>query len=563
MSAATRAEGMRGGETFLPRMRAPASRLLWTGAALLTAAAVLFPVVMLLRLASDGPLDLWAHLLRHVLPPIALETALLLGGIGIVVVAIGTAGAWLVTAYDFPGRRLLDWALLMPLAVPAYIIAYVYGDLLHPTGPLQSALRHTLGLARPADLPLPDIRSMGGAVILFGLVLYPYVYLTTRALFLVQSASVIEIARTLGVTRALVFWRVALPLARPAIAVGAGLALMEALNDVGAASLLGVQPLTVAIYSTWINQSDLAGAAQIALALFALVLCLIAVERWGRRGRSYAIGAQRPRLLTRARMAGPRGWLMLAAGLVPVSLGFVIPFAYLAQHAAERLSFAGLSASIVEEAANTLAIAALATLLAVTIGLVVVYAGRLVGGAPGPIGRVASIGYAVPGTVLALGLLPLNGWFASLAPDSNFPFIAVLAAGGVVYAYVVRFLAIPLGGTEAGFSRIPVSLDHVARTLGQRPGGMLRRIHLPLAAPSIAAAAILTFVDCMKELPIALLLRPLNMETLATHLYGEAIRGTYEDGAVAALLIVLVGLIPVVLLSRVAGQAETRRDALL
>jgi iron(III) transport system permease protein len=544
--------------TMRARLPSPLGRIRpgragWAAAAILAAAAVLLPVAMLARLALGGGPDLWPHLIRHVVPVALGQTALMLLGVGAIVVAIGTGAAWLVTAYEFRGRRVLDWALLLPLAVPTYLVAYAYSDLLHPVGPVQTALRTVLGLKRPSDLPLPEIRSLGGAILLLGVVLYPYVYLTTRALFLMQSASVIEIARTLGVTRNRVFSRVALPLARPAIAVGASLALLEALNDIGAAAFLGIQPLTVAIYSTWINQSDLAGAAQIALVMLALVTLLVGAERWARRRQGYAFAAQRARPLARIKLAGGAAALALAAGVLPVLLGFAAPVAYLAVEAGKRIAFAGVPIRIVQETVTTLALAGAATALAVAIGLVVAFAGRLAGGRGHTVSRIASLGYAVPGAVLALGLLPMQGWLATRLGGTAAGGIA-LASAGLVYAYGVRFLAIPIGGIEAGFGRLPLSLDYAAATLGRRPLAMLAHVHLPLSLPAIAAAAILVFVDCMKELPITLMLRPLNVETLATHLYGEAIRGTYEDGALAALLIVLVGLAPVVLLSRVSGR---------
>lgn len=532
-------------------------------AAALVAVLVLVPVVSLGVIAAGGSAEVWGHLAENVLPQAVTTTALLLAGVGIVVIAVGTGAAWLVTAYDFPGRRILDWALLLPLAVPTYIVAYAYLDVLHPVGPVQTAIRAVLGIESPRDFRLPEIRSLGGAVLLLGFVLYPYVYLATRALFLMQAVGLVEAARTLGARRGEVFFRVALPLARPAIAVGTSLALMETLNDVGASEFLGIRTLTLAVYSTWINQSNLAGAAQLALVMLAVVVLLVFVERFARRRQRFAASTQRAGRPARRRLAGPAGWVALAFGLFPVVVGFAVPAAYLASEAAKRIEFAGVSAGILSETANTVAVSAVATLVAVVLGLVVAYAARLDRGFLGKaVFRAAGLGYALPGTVLAIGLLvPLAGLdnavdgLARAAFGVSTGLVLSGSAAALVYAYVARFLAISAGGIEAGLEKLPRSLDHSARTLGETAAGVLRRVHLPLVRPALGAAAILVFVDCMKELPATLLLRPLNFETLSTALYGEAARGTYEDGAVAALAIVLVGLIPVIVLARLSRPA--------
>lgn len=538
----------------------------WRVASGLIALSVAAPILSLGLLASRGSGDLWPHLIAYILPQAFADTLWLLAGVGIMVVAIGTTTAWLVTAYDFPGRRWLGWALLLPLAMPTYIIAFVYLDLLHPIGPVQSALRAVLGLARPRDLQLPDLRSMGGCILLFGFVLYPYVYLSTRAMFQMQVANLVEVAQTLGAGRFGLFLRVALPLARPAIVVGATLALMEALNDVGASEFLGVRTLTVSIYTTWVNRSNLPGAAQIALLMLAVVVALILIERHARRRQRYAGSAQRTRRLVPQRLHGLSAALAFLGCALPVFIGFVTPAAYLVIEAVTRLRFAGLPQDFVRQTLNTVTISAVATLSALALGLVLAFTSRL---APGRVSgvflRVASLGYAVPGTVLAIGLL------APLALlDTAFDTIArltfgvstglVMATSGMalVYAYTARFLTISTGGIESGLQRIPPSFDHAGRTLGARELGVVTRIHMPLISPALVSAALLVFVDCMKELPATLLLRPLNFETLATHLYGEAARGTYEDGSIAALAIVVFGLLPIVLLGRV-GQ-KMRRD---
>ncbi|HUD43226.1 MAG TPA: iron ABC transporter permease [Dokdonella sp.] len=535
----------------------------WRIATGLIAALVLVPVLALLVAALGGDAGLWPHLLAHVLPPTLFDTAVLLAGVGVLVVLLGTGSAWLVTAYDFRGRGVLDWALLLPLAVPTYIVAYAYMDLLHPIGPVQSFVRELFGLAGPQAFRLPEIRSLGGCVFVLGFVLYPYVYLTTRALFLMQSASLLEAARSLGAGRGGVFVRVAVPLARPAIAVGTSLALMETINDVGASEFLGARTLTISIYSTWVNRADLAGAAQIALAMLAVVAALLALEHSGRRRQRYAASAQRARRMAPQRLHGASGLGALALGAVPVLIGFVAPTAYLVVETIERVRFAGFPTGLLRTALDTVVLSAVATAATVLLGLLVAYAARVAPGAwSRSAERIAGLGYALPGTVLAIGLLFPLGALDGLIADAGERWFGV--AGGLlllgsgaalVYAYSVRFLAVASGGIAAGLGRVAPALDQAARTLGERSGGVLRRIHLPLIRPAVAAAALLVFVDCMKELPATLLLRPLNLETLSTRLYAEAARGTYEEGAIAALIIVAAGLIPVLLLARVGRNA--------
>lgn len=533
----------------------------WLLASAVIAALALLPVAALAVIALGGSADTWRHLAVNVFPSALPTTVVLLAGVAVVVVAVGAGAAWLVTTFDFPGRRILDWALLLPLAVPTYVVAFAYLELLHPIGPIQTALRALLGIDSPRDFRLPDIRSMWGAILLFGLVLYPYVYLSTRAMFLMQATGLMEAARTLGAGRGRVFFRIALPLARPAVAVGTALALMETLNDVGASEFLGIRTLTISVYSTWVNQSDLPGAAAIALVMLAVVVALVMLERWARGRQRFAGLTQRTATPARLRLRGPAAFAAMIAGLLPVAFGFLLPAGYLLNAAIARIEFNGIPADIVRETLNTVSVSLLATVVAIGFGIIVAYAARL---DHGPLGRglsrAASLGYALPGTVLAIGLLiplaafdnTIDGFARSLLGISTGLLLAGTTAA-LIYAYVARFLAVSIGGIDAGFEKVPRSLDQSARTLGRTAGGALREIHLPLIRPALAAAAILVFVDCMKELPATLLLRPLNFETLATHLYGEAARGTHENGAIAALMIVLAGLIPVIVLARVSS----------
>ncbi|OWQ83053.1 iron ABC transporter permease [Roseateles aquatilis] len=525
----------------------------WGAAAAATALAVLAPLLSLALTALGAGAAHWSHLGAHVLPRAAANTALLLAGVGLVTGVVGTGCAWLVTQAEFPGRRVLQWALLLPLAVPTYIVAYSYVDLLHPIGPIQTALRALLGFDSPRQFRLPDVRSMAGAVLVLSAVLYPYVYLSMRAMFSTQPARLMEAARLLGEGPWGAFRRVALPMARPALAVGLGLALLEVLNDVGASEFMGVTTLTTSIYTTWVTRSDLGAAAQIACAMLLMVVALVWLERQGRRRQRLGV-VRAMSAAPRRQLRGPRAWLATTAAALPVLLGFVLPAGHLAAQAWKRAAEGhGFSAEVLAGAMNSAALALGVTAIAVVLGLIVAWAARAGDGrSPTWLLRGASLGYAIPGTVLALGLLPpalaVDGWIAAAL---GLPGLPLMSLGAVlVVACVMRFLAMPVGGVEAGLARLPRQLEQVSRSLGESALGTLRRVHLPLLRPALTASALLVFIDVMKELPATLLLRPANFETLPTLLYAEASRGSYEHGALAALLIVAVGLPAVLLLSR-------------
>lgn len=537
----------------------------WLLAAVCITLVVLAPVLTLIMHALQGSVDHWQHLLNYVLPHVMRNTLLLLLGVGVVAGLLGVGSAWLMTAYNFPTRRMLSWALLLPLAVPTYIVAFAYLDILHPIGPVQGLIRELLGYSSPRQFRLPDVRSLGGAVLLLGLVLYPYVYLSTRAMFATQSANLLEAGRILGATRRTVFFRVALPMARPAIAVGMSLALLETLNDIGASEFLGVQTLTVSIYTTWISRSDLAGAAQIALSMLILVVALILLERYGRRHQGYSHN-QRSRTIQPQQLTGAAAIFALFLGWLPVMLGFVAPALYLLAESYKYLHLTGaVSQQLLASAWNTLYIALLTTVVTLILALIVAWASRGVrNGQWHKLLKLSSLGYAIPGTVLALSLLLPLAWFDTLLESiltlfsERTPQLLLMGStGALVIAYCIRFLAIGAGSLEAGLARIPPSVEQAARLLGETSGGTLRRVHLPLLRPALGAAALLIFVDAMKELPATLMLRPMNFETLATWLYAEAVRGTYEEGAIAALAIVVAGLLPVILLARSQFSRQT------
>ncbi len=531
----------------------------WLVAGAVITALVLLPVLALLLQALKGSAGLWSHLIPTVLPTALRDTFILLCGVGLITAFLGTGTAWLVTAHEFPGRGVLEWALLLPLAVPTYIIAYAYLDILHPIGPVQGMIRWAAGYSSPRELRLPDIRSIAGCIILLGFVLYPYVYIPTRAMFLMQSANLIEASRTLGVSRREVFWRVALPLARPAIAVGVSLALMEALNDIGASEFLGVRTLTVSIYTTWVTRSDLPGAAQIALSLLFVVVALVALERWARREQRYFVSAQRGRRFSPRKVNASTGLFFLCMGAVPVIIGFAAPAIYLCTEAWKRFQFAGLSSRFLTEAVNTISFATIGTIITLGLGVVIAYTVRL---QSGPVStwfyRLSTMGYAAPGTVIAVGVLLVLATLDGFIDRTSVSWLGIStglifmwSGAALIYAYAVRFLTISAGSMDAGLTGIPPSFDQAARTLGQTAAGTFWHVHLPLSKAAITAGGLLVFVDCVKELPATLLLRPLNFETFSTHLYGEAARGTYEEASIAALAIVAIGMLPVILLSKV------------
>ena len=481
---------------------------------------------------------------------------------------IGTGTAWLVTMYRFPGRRAFQWLLLLPLAMPTYIIAYAYLELLDYSGLVQTALRELFGWHDARSYWFPDIRSLGGAIFVMSAVLYPYVYITARASFVAQSVCVLEVSRTLGRTAPQTFWQVALPLARPALAAGVALALMETLNDIGAVEFFGVRTLTVAVYDTWLDRNSLAGAAQIACVMLLFVFALLLLERALRAKRRFHHTTGKYRDLPEDALEGWRGMLAALACALPVLIGFVLPGAVLVHDALAHVA-AGLAPDFWEAALNSLMLAGCAAVLAVGFAVVLAYARRqtrskLIQAAS----TLPAISYAVPGTVLAIGLLiPLAGLDNGIDSlmRSWFGLSTGLLLSGtafaVVLAYTIRFLAASLGAVEAGLSKISRNIDAAARTLGATVSEMLFKVHLPLLRPALGAAALLVFVDSMKELPATLLLRPFNFDTLATQVFTLVSLYRYEEAGLSALSIVLVSLAPVLLLHGII--AGTRPGSLV
>lgn len=534
----------------------------WVAACL--ALCVLAPVLVLAALAFSGEFGHWRNLLQHVLPVSVSNTALLLLGVGVLTALIGGGSAWLTSAYLFPTRKLVTWGLLLPLAVPTYIMAFAYLDVLHPLGPVQTLVRDLLGYSSARQFRLPDLRSMPGAIMLLGLVLYPYVYLSVRVMFMTQAASLLEAARTLGCSRREAFWRIVVPLARPAMAVGLSLVLLETLNDIGASEFLGIQTMTISIYTTWITRSNLQGAAQIAILMLAVVTFLIFMERYARRRQRYAI-TQRMHPIQPVQLRGLPALVAMLLGWFPIVTGFIIPFWFLVNESFKRLSsLQAISAELLKATWNTLSVSLTATVVTLTFGLVIAWSARYArSGTARLLARCSSLGYAIPGTVLATGLLIPYSWLDRIISSvmntlAGIPpqLFIMGSAAGIVCAYTLRFMAISVGSVESGLARIPPSLEQASRSLGHSAFQSFVRVHFPLLRPALGAAALLIFVDAMKELSATLLLRPLNFETLSTWLYAEAARGTYDEGAIAALIIVFAGLIPVILLARTQLKAN-------
>ena len=515
----------------------------WSG---LTRAAILLPllpILALLALAMMPHEPIWGHLWRNVLPGQIVTTLGLMTGVGLLCGGLGTLSAWLVTFYRFPLRGLLSWALLLPLAVPTYLMAYAYGDVLDQAGPLYRLWQNFF----PAT-GYPEFRSLPGAIILLSLVLYPYVYLSARTAFIQQSAVLIEAGRSLGLTPWACFRRVGLPMARPAIMVGIALTLMECLNDIGAVEFLGVQTLTMGVYDTWLMRGNLGGATQLALTLLTFMAFLTVLERTQRGKAGYYPRQNRRRSLPRfpAGKARQIGFSIICA--LPVILGFILPCAFLLADM-QAADFATLWAPM----RHSLLLATMAGVLCVGLGLILAYGTRLGSVYDAYAARFAALGYGVPGTVLAIGVMLVLAYLADLSAG-----LIVLggSAAGLVLAYVIRFLSLSFGTLEAGLGRISPNIDMAARGLGATRNSTLTRILTPLLRAPLLTAFILVFVDVMKELPATLILRPFDFETLATTVYTYASLGQLEEAALPALMIVFVGLIPVIISLRLIARAR-------
>ncbi len=551
MSAA--ADSPAAGAPAAPRRRTGRA---WTWGAAVVAILVALPILAVIGIAAGPTGEIWLHLVTTVLPGYVINTLLLLLIVGIGIALIGAGTAWLVTTCRFPGRRIFEWALLLPLAMPAYVIALIYVELLEYAGPVQIGLRAITGWSSPRDYWFPEIRSLGGAAAMMILVLYPYVYLLARAAFIDQSVAAMEASRTLGLSAWRSFWRVALPMARPSIAVGIALALMETLNDFGTVQVFGVNTFTTGIYEVWLGLYNAPAAAQLATVMLLFVLALLLLERSSRRGQRFHQIARRYHALPDFHLTGWRAAGAVAACGLPLLLGFLLPAAVLVDWT--FLTFAYVrKVDFVSDIVNTIGLAAIAALLATVVAIYMAYAVRLSGG---PVlrfaARFAAIGYAIPGSVIAVGVLIPFAWIDNTIDGvmrSSFGIATGLLLSGTVvamtFAYLVRFMALSFGSVEASLTRVTPSMDGAARTLGHGPLATLTRVHVPLIRGGVLAAALLVFVDVMKELPATLILRPFNFGTLATRVFEYASDERFEETGLWALSIVLAGILPVILMS--------------
>ena len=487
---------------------------------------------------------------QTVLPDYAWTSLLLCVSVGVGVATVGVLTASAVTLFDFAGRRFFEWALLLPLAMPAYVVAYAYTDFLQYAGPLQSWARAAFGLQGQL---LPDVRSLGGAVLVFTATLYPYVYLLARAALTERAVHLMEAARLLGAPLSRRIRSVALPLARPAVAAGVALALMETLADFGVASYFGIQTFTAGIYKAWLAMDNRIAALQLATILLLVVAVLLRVEHSAQKRMRFVSNkgsASNAADAVPARLKGRRAavaWLVCG---LPIAMGFVLPVLFMLRPLVQgwgTLAWAQFGGW----ALSSVSLALLSAMLATALALALAFALRsqpsaLVRGAV----QLASLGYAVPGAVIVVGLLVPMGWLQSAAPDLRAGYWVTATALGIVWAYLVRFSAVALQSVQSGYTRIPGSLDDSARMLGTTGLGLLERVHWPLLKRSVAVAALLVFVDVMKELPATLVLRPFNSDTLAVVAYQLARDERLGEAALPALALVLVGLLPVALISR-------------
>lgn len=533
-------------------------------AAGVVAAVLLMPILTVCLHVFLPDKGTWRHLVDTVLASYVVNTLLLAVGTGIGVVAIGVPAAWMVSMCRFPGRRLLEWALVLPLAVPAYVLAYAYTDFLQTAGPVQTAIRDLTGWA-VKDYWFPEVRSLPGAIGMFVMVLYPYVYLLARAAFLEQSVSVLETSRMLGCTPWSAFFRVAVPLARPAIVAGMALALMETLADFGTVAYFGVPTFTTGIYRTWFSFGDPTAAAQLSTALLGFAAVLIAAERWSRGQARYHQTRGRFKALPGYRLTGLRAGLAIFACVVPLFFGFLLPGVVLL-----RMAFVDGDAEFGPRyfmlVGNSFILSGVTAMIAVAISVLLAYAMRLQPGAfSAAIGRLAGMGYAVPGSVIAIGVLipfglfdnALDAWMRKTFGIST----GLLLTGGItglVFAYLVRYLAVALQTVDASLAKITPNMDAAARTLGSGPGRTLLRVHAPIMGPSLITAGLIVFVDVMKELPATLLLRPFNFDTLAVQAFNLAADERLTEASTASLGIVAVALLPIVAMSRAIAKSRAK-----
>lgn len=535
------------------------SQGLWLLFVLLIASFVLLPLAIIVSNLFLDSKGVFQHLLNNLFFEYVCNTLLLFLGVGTLSGIMGISTAWFVTMYSFPLKKILEWALVLPLAIPTYLAAYVYTDLLSYSGPVQSLVRSFLGNNYSENLI--DIKNIGGAVLLFSLVLYPYVYISCRAAFIEQSICFIEVAKTLGKTRIQVFIQIALPLARPAMIAGLSLVLMETIADFGGVDYFAIDTFTTGIYRAWFAMDSQVGASQLAACLLLFVFILIFIERWSRRRKSYQ-NTNRYCCIDPKVITGMKGWFYLFIFSIPFLGGFLIPVVRLLY-----LNFIiseGSRVVLSPLAWNSFLLAITTALFAGLISLLVCYGCRMF---PSVIKRQAIrfilMGYALPGTVIAIGVLIPFNWLdhrVGLSLQKWFQTDSALIFSGslfiLIFAYLVRFLSVSMGSVEAGLGKVGNSIDSAAKSLGSSSMKLIRKIHLPMIKASFLSAMLMVFVDVMKELPATLILRPFNYDTLAVRVYHLASDERLADAAAPSLLIVVVGIFPVIIISRIISRAR-------
>ncbi|MDG2187903.1 MAG: iron ABC transporter permease [Hyphomicrobiales bacterium] len=526
--------------------------------ALFIASIIAIPILTIFYMALSSEKNIWPHLSSTVLPGYIITTLIVLSGVGVITLIIGIGLAWVITVYDFPMRRTLEWLCLIPLAMPTYIIAYTYGEIFDYPGFLQSALRFIFGWQSSKDYWFPNIYSTGGVIFVMSFVLYPYIYLTSRAAFLRQSMTLIEVSNTLGYSLSSSFFRVALPMARPAIIIGLILVMMESMNEFAAFEYYGVNTLSVGVYVTWLEKNNLSGAAQIAIFMLIFIFLLMLIERKLRNKRSFVQKNNNTIATNRYKLTGIRAYMLLIICLLPIMIGFIFPSIVLIDFIIQRYYEIDII-KYITLVFNSIYLSSFAAILTLIISIYLVNVSfssnnfiiKLSIG-------ISRLGYALPGVVLALGIIvpmiTFDNFLKSLLGDFFGITTGLIISGtaiGVLYAYIVRFLTIAYGTIESGFSTLNPDLGDAARVLGRSRLETLVGIQLPIIKPALIAAVLLVFVDSMKELPATLLLRPFNFDTLATHVYTYASLSALEDAALPALTIVAVGIIPIIVINRV------------
>ncbi|MGI2138740.1 ABC transporter permease [Shewanella baltica] len=529
----------------------------WSLAGYAVATLLVLPLVALILQALQPDEAVFGHLMATVLPTYIINSLLLIFWVSLGALLLALPCAWLMARCEFVGRRYLQWALLLPLAMPGYIVAYVYTDLLDYAGPVQRSLRSIFGWSSPQDYFFPDIRTLGGAACMLSLVLFPYIYLLARTAFMEQSLSLAHASRIMGCSPWQSFWRLSLPMARPALAVGVALVAMETAADFATVNYFALPTLTTAVYDTWLGYGNLTAAAKLSAIILLVVFSLIGFERFARRKQQLFQKQSRIQASDLYRLSTVQTAVALSFCATLLLLAFLLPFGILLSYAIGYFE-QSWDESFWQLSLNSLSLALITSFICCLIALLLMFVRRISPRSSDALpSRLASTGYALPGTVLAIGVLVpltmLDFAINDLADLLGLNGPGLILTGSVValiFAFCVRFVAIAIGSVESSYKRISPSLDMVSLTMGQGPRQLLQRVHLPLLGKGLFAGALLVFIESMKELPAALLLRPIGFENLATYVFQFVSDEKLEHGALAAIVIVLVGLVPLIYLNR-------------